>query len=122
MPPVFPVNSVRAMRGVFVAERHGKTSAYVRSVFEAYWGDLRDISRDDVLADVVASVGLPPEEYFAAVASPELKEKLRANTDELIERGGFGSPTMFVAGDDMYFGNDRLVLVLDALKRAAAKK
>ena len=38
--------------------------------------------------------------------------------DELIARGGFGSPTMFVDGDDMYFGNDRLSLVLDALARA----
>jgi 2-hydroxychromene-2-carboxylate isomerase len=121
MPPVFPVNSVRAMRGVFVAERHAKLSPYVRAVFETYWGDLRDISQDDVLRDVLERVGLPSEEFFAAVASPELKEKLRANTDELIARGGFGSPTIFIEEHDMYFGNDRLALVADALARARAQ-
>jgi 2-hydroxychromene-2-carboxylate isomerase len=46
-----------------------------------------------------------------------VKQRLRANTDELIARGGFGSPTMFVDGDDLYFGNDRLPLVEAALRR-----
>ena len=121
MPPVFPVNSVRAMRGVFVAERHAKVSPYVRAVFEAYWGELRDISQDDVLAEVVERTGLPAGEFFAAVTSPELKEKLRANTEELIARGGFGSPTMFVDERDMYFGNDRLGLVGEALEQARTR-
>ena len=51
---------------------------------------------------------------FLERRSPEWK--LRASTDELIARGGFGSPTIFVNGDDMYFGNDRLVLVREALR------
>ena len=49
------------------------------------------------------------------IADPEIKQKLRDNTDELIARGGFGSPTIFIDGDDMYFGNDRLQLVRAAL-------
>jgi 2-hydroxychromene-2-carboxylate isomerase len=122
MPPVFPVNSARAMRGVFVAEDHDRVPAYARAVFEAYWRDLRDISREEVLADVVAGVGMDGEDFFAKVASPAYKARLRANTDELIERGGFGSPTMFVDGDDMYFGNDRLSLVADALQRSAERR
>ena len=44
------------------------------------------------------------------------KARLRENTDELNARGGFGSPTIFVDGDDMYFGNDRLPLVAEALR------
>jgi 2-hydroxychromene-2-carboxylate isomerase len=91
--------------------------SYARAVFESYWGDLQDISQDDVLAKIVDRVGLPKDEYFAAIARPEYKDKLRANTDELIARGGFGSPTMFVDGGDMYFGNDRLELVRAALLR-----
>jgi 2-hydroxychromene-2-carboxylate isomerase len=118
MPKPFPVNSVKAMRGAYVALDAGCIAPYARAVFEAYWGDLRDISRDEVLADVVARVGLDREAYFAAIASPACKERLRATTDELVARGGFGSPTMFVDGDDMYFGNDRLVLVREALRRA----
>jgi len=118
-PPVFPVNSVKAMRGAFVALEHDVLPAYARAVFEAYWGELADISQDAVLEPIVARAGLDRGEFFAKIADPVYKEKLRANTDELIARGGFGSPTMFVDRDDMYFGNDRLALVRDALERAA---
>ena len=119
MPKVFPVNSVKAMRGAFVAEEHGVLPRYCRAVFEAYWGELLDISRDDVLAAIVQRVGLPRNEFFEKIASQPYKDRLRANTEELIARGGFGSPTLFVNGDDMYFGNDRLPLVRDALARAS---
>jgi 2-hydroxychromene-2-carboxylate isomerase len=115
MPKPFPVNSVKAMRGAFVALDAGCLPAYARAVFEAYWSDLRDISQEEVLADVVKRVGLDVGSFFEAIRSPELKERLRATTDELIARGGFGSPTLFVDGDDMYFGNDRLELVREAL-------
>lgn len=116
-PPVFPVNSVKAMRGALVAERQGLLPRWSRRVFETYWGDLADISSDDVLRPLVEEVGMDPAEFFAAIADPAIKQQLRANTDELIERGGFGSPTMFLDGDDMYFGNDRLPLVEHALNR-----
>ncbi len=116
-PSVFPVNSVKAMRGAFVAHEHGKISPYSRRVFESYWGDDRDISRDDVLRDIVRATGLDEAEFFAKIASPGYKEKLRANTEELIVRGGFGSPTIFVDGS-MFFGNDRLILVEHELSHA----
>ncbi len=113
-PSVFPVNSVKAMRGAFVAHEHGKISSYSRCVFDQYWGEDRDISKDDVLREIVKMVGLDEKEYFIKIASQDYKDKLKRNTDELIERGGFGSPTMFVDGE-MFFGNDRLVLVEHAL-------
>jgi len=116
-PSVFPVNSVRAMRGALVAQEEGCLPAYARAVFEAYWGDDRDVSREDVLGRVAAGVGLDERAFLGRIAKPEIKQRLRANTDELIERGGFGSPTIFVDGDDMYFGNDRLPLVREALAR-----
>ncbi|PWR18023.1 2-hydroxychromene-2-carboxylate isomerase [Zavarzinia compransoris] len=117
-PPVFPVNSVKAMRGCFVAEAAGVLVPYARALFEAYWGRLEDISQDAAIAPVLDRVGLDREDFFRAIAQPDLKDRLRANTAELIERGGFGSPTMFVDGTDMYFGNDRLPLVLSALALA----
>jgi 2-hydroxychromene-2-carboxylate isomerase len=113
-PKVFPVNSVKAMRGAFVAHEHGKISPYSLCVFEQYWGEDRDISKDEVLRDIVGKIGLDEKEYFTKIASPDYKDKLKRNTDELIERGGFGSPTMFVDGE-MFFGNDRLALVEHAL-------
>jgi 2-hydroxychromene-2-carboxylate isomerase len=114
---VFPVNSVRAMRGCLVAERHGLLVPFARAVFEAYWGDLEDISQPEVLARLAVRTGLDAAELLAEVEQPACKDRLRASTDELIARGGFGSPTMFVGGDDMYFGNDRLELVRAALLR-----
>jgi 2-hydroxychromene-2-carboxylate isomerase len=116
MPSVFPVNSVKAMRGALVADQKQRLPAYARAVFEKYWGDLEDISRDEVLAGIVDRVGFDRNEFFGKIAAPEYKAKLRANTEELIARGGFGSPTIFVNGEDMYFGNDRLVLVREALR------
>ncbi len=116
-PTVFPVNSVGAMRGALVAQQQGCLPTYARAVFEAYWEADRDIGKEDVLADVAQRVGLEPRTFLERIATPEIKTALRANTDELIARGGFGSPTMFVDGDDMYFGNDRLPLVRAALER-----
>jgi 2-hydroxychromene-2-carboxylate isomerase len=121
-PEVFPVNSVKAMRGAFLAEERGCMSPYVRAVFEAYWGRGLDISRDDVLREIVGAVGLDVDEFFAEIAKPERKARLRTNTDELIERGGFGSPTFFVNGGDMYFGNDRLPLVRLAIEGGSTRR
>jgi 2-hydroxychromene-2-carboxylate isomerase len=116
-PSVFPVNSVRAMRGAIVAFDAGRGVEFSRAAFEAYWGADRDLARDEVLRDVAARAGLDGAELLARIATPEIKQRLRANTDELVARGGFGSPTIFVDGDDMYFGNDRLGLVREALRR-----
>jgi 2-hydroxychromene-2-carboxylate isomerase len=110
-PSVFPVNSVKAMRGALVAHEHGKISLYSRRVFESYWGNNRDISQDSVLREIVAEVGIDQKEFFDQINSQDYKDKLRLNTEELIERGGFGSPTMFVEITSMFFGNDRLPLV-----------
>ena len=120
-PPVFPVNSVKAMRAALVLEPRGLLPLWSRRVFEAYWGNLRDISQEDVLRGIASDIGVDADELITAIAEPAVKDQLRRNTDELIERGGFGSPTMFIDKDDMYFGNDRLVLVEHALQRRAAQ-
>ena len=118
-PPVFPVRAVDAMRGAIVAQDEGKLVPYARGVFKAYWGDLKDISQPNVLRDICQSVGLAPDVVSRRIKEDDVKNRLRDNTEELIRRGGFGSPTMFVNGDDMYFGNDRLPLVEAALKADA---
>ncbi len=121
MPPsVFPVNSVKALRGALVALEHpGKFLPYSYRVFETYWGEDQDISQDEVLRKIVAAVGLDEEEYFDKITRQDYKDRVRANTDAVIERGGFGTPTIYVNGDSMFFGNDRLVLVEEELKRSA---
>ena len=117
-PPIFPVNSVKAMRGAFVAIENGLLIPYARRVFEAYWGELLDISQDDVLAEIVGDVGIVTDEFFGKIGSDVYKKRLRENTQELMDRGGFGSPTMFLDGDDMYFGNDRIPLIMAKLSQS----
>ena len=118
-PAVFPVNSVRAMRGCIIARVEGRLLDYARAVFEAYWRDGLDISQDDVLAEIAATAGLDGDALAAGIGQDPVKQILRENTEAVIDRGGFGSPTIFVDGGDMYFGNDRLPLVRAALERAA---
>jgi len=118
LPTVFPVNSVKALRGALVALEHpGKFMPYSYRVFETYFGEDQDISQDHVLRNIVIEVGLDTDEFFDKINRQDYKDQLRADTDELIKRGGFGTPTIFVNGDSMYFGNDRLVLVEEELKR-----
>ena len=109
--PVFPVNSVKAMRGAFVAIEKGCIVPYARRVFERYWSEGGDISQTDVLEGIVADVGLDKAEFFEKINDPAYKDMLKDNTTEVIERGGYGTPTMFLDGGDMYFGNDRFPLI-----------
>ena len=117
MPPrVFPVNSVKAMRGCLWLAPKGQLPAFAKAVFEAYWAREEDISQDAVLLAICQQLGIDGAEFLAGIGQAAIKEQLKANTEEVIARGGFGSPTIFV-GDDMYFGNDRLSLVKQAILR-----
>ena len=122
MPPtVFPVNSVKAMRGCIWLGNEAMVP-FAKAVFEAYWGDDKDISQDAVLGDICKAIGIDPAKLSAGVSEQAVKDQLKANTDEVIARGGFGSPTIFVDKTDMYFGNDRLPLIREAILRRKAGK
>ena len=116
-PSFHPANAVKCMRGCFVAEAQGVLLPYSQAVFEAYWGRCEDISDERVLAALVAGLGLDADAFITEIGEQSVKDRLRENTDEVVERGGFGSPTIFVDEDDMYFGNDRLPLVEAALRQ-----
>jgi 2-hydroxychromene-2-carboxylate isomerase len=119
MPPtVFPVNSVKAMRGCIFL---GKNMVpFARAVFETYWGGDQDISRDEVLTEICKRVGVDPANFLEGIGQHAVKDQLKANTDEVMARGGFGSPTIFIDKTDMYFGNDRMPLIREALARRKA--
>ena len=119
MPPtVFPVNSVKAMRGCIWLGKD--VVPFAAAVFEAYWGGDKDISQDSVLAEICKQVGIDEQKFFAGISKQAIKDQLKANTEEVVARGGFGSPTIFVNKTDMYFGNDRLPLIREALLRSKA--
>ena len=77
-------------------------------------GTLLAMRSAEKLADIAVKAGIERQRFFAGIETDSCKSRLRANTDELIARGGFGSPSMFV-GEQMFFGNDRLPLVRAAL-------
>ena len=114
-PKIFPINSVKAMRGAFHFLEKNTLEDYLESVFEGYWTHGIDISNIDTLLKIVEKLGEDQEQYVEVVNSEEAKQKLIENTQELMERGGFGSPTFFVNGYDMYFGNDRIQLLENIL-------
>jgi 2-hydroxychromene-2-carboxylate isomerase len=116
-PSVFPVNSVKAMRACIVLEPEDRLVPFAREAFKSYWVDDQDISQVPVLAAICDRLGIESGTLFAAIDQQTVKDTLRANTQEAIDRGSFGSPTMFVGGDDMYFGNDRMPLIRDAVLR-----
>ena len=115
-PTIFPVNSVKVMRGVFYAIDRKNESKYIDKVFEAYWKDGKDISSDKVISEIIESFDWINEDFFNYINRDTTKEALKNNTQELIERGGFGSPTIFIENNNMFFGNDRLNLIESLFK------
>ncbi|WP_411339464.1 2-hydroxychromene-2-carboxylate isomerase [Sphingopyxis sp. J-6] len=113
-----PAKSVHAMR--FAAALEDDQPALVgfaRGAFASYFGRQENLDDPAVLAAVADAEGLDGAALAAAAGSDAVKARLRANTEEVVARGGYGSPTIFVDRADMYFGNDQLPLVEAALKR-----
>ena len=115
-PEVFPVNSVKAMRGCLFAQKENQLIEFTDKVFQAYWSKGKDISKEDLLIDIAKNLNLNSDEFKKFICSQEAKDLLIKNTDELIERGGFGSPTFFYK-EKMFFGNDRLHLLEEAISK-----
>ena len=114
-----PAKSVNAMRfACALEEDQAALRAFANAAFESYFGSQENLDDPAVLAAVADSIGLNSAALLAAAQIDAVKARLRANTEEVIARGGYGSPTIFVDGTDMYFGNDQLPLIEAALKRA----
>jgi 2-hydroxychromene-2-carboxylate isomerase len=115
-----PAKSVNAMRmACTLAEDMPGLVEFTRGAFQSYFGAQENLDDPDVLVAVANASGLDGAAMWVKAQTDEVKALLRANTEEVIARGGYGSPTMFVDGKWMYFGNDQLPLVEFALKRTA---
>ena len=86
------------------------------NIFQSYWQEGLDISNQDILLDIASQSGFGQDQYQEFIKSSYAKNSLISNTDELINRGGFGSPTLFY-NNHMFFGNDRLSLFEDLLNK-----
>ena len=114
--PHFPINTLTLMRGAVGLQLRQPAlfTRYVDRVFNAMWAQPRDLGQPAEVAAVLAPLGITPDAFMALVGDAEVKAALIANTDQAVARGVFGAPTCFV-GEAMFFGQDRLDFVREAL-------
>ncbi len=113
--PFFPVNTLALMRGAAAAQIDGLFERYHPAIYKAMWVDGRNLNDIAEVAAVLMAAGLDAAKFGSRIQDQDVKDRLKATTDEAVARGVFGAPTSFV-GDMMFFGNDRLPFVEMALK------
>ncbi len=113
--PFFPVNTLALMRGAAAAQLDGLFERYHPAVFKAMWVEGRNLNDMKEVAAVLTAAGLDAPKFGARIQDQDVKDRLKATTEEAVARGVFGAPTCFV-DKMMFFGNDRLPFVELALK------
>lgn len=112
--PFFPINTLHLMRGAAGLQGDPRFMAYLEAVFDAMWQNPKNLGDPAEMPAVLARAGLGGDEFMALIGSEETKARLKATTERAVARGAFGAPTFFVGGE-MYFGQDRLDWVEEAL-------
>ncbi len=119
MNPNFPINTLALMRGAVAMQLRGdeEFQRYAQAIFSAMFERPRNLNLPAEIAAVLTQAGFDPVEFMALIAEPTVKEQLKDNTARAVTRGVFGVPTFFV-GEDMFFGQDRLDFVAEAVASA----
>lgn len=112
--PFFPINTLHLMRGAAGLQDDPRFLAYLDAVFDAMWREPRNLGDPAEMPAVLARVGIDGDAFTALIGADATKARLKATTEAAVARGAFGAPTFFV-GDAMYFGQDRLDWVEEAL-------
>lgn len=116
MNPHFPINTLHLMRAVtgIQLREPARLPEFLAVVFEAMWVNALDLNIPELTAATLAAGGFPADQIERLTSDPVVKAVLRATTEEAVRRGAFGAPTTFV-GEEMFFGQDRLDFVREAL-------
>lgn len=116
MNPHFPINTLQLMRALTGVQMHQpeRFQDLLTALFKAMWIDAQNLNDPQMIGRMLVKAGFSVDEVLALSNQPDVKAQLRATTDEAVERGIYGAPTMFV-GDEMFFGQDRLDFVEEAL-------
>jgi 2-hydroxychromene-2-carboxylate isomerase len=117
-PAAFPFSSIAAARAFYwlAGTDPDRAVAFAQAVFDTAFVKAQDVSGSQAVAEIATQVGCSAEALLAAIALPEWKERLRAETDRALELGVFGAPTMIVDGEK-FWGADRLDHLDDWLAR-----
>jgi len=115
--PHFPINTLVLMRGAAGMQLRGPDfDRYVATIFRAMWEAPRNLGEPRELAEVLHRAGFDADAFIALVNDAAVKEQLKDNTEKAVARGVFGAPTFFV-GEEMFWGQDRLDFVAQALDK-----
>ena len=112
VPDNFPVNSIAACRAYYwLADREPATARdFAQALYRGYFVENRDLSQPETVVAAAKALGVDGDALVAAVQDQAIKDRLRAENDAALERGVFGSPTVFV-GNEMFWGHDRLEMI-----------
>jgi 2-hydroxychromene-2-carboxylate isomerase len=114
--PNFPINTLTLMRAAvgLHMRQDARFDDYCAAIFKAIWVDAQNMNDPAVVGAVLAQAGLDAQALVALSSEQAVKDELKAQTEAAVQRGVFGAPTFFVA-DQMFWGQDRLDFVRDAL-------
>jgi 2-hydroxychromene-2-carboxylate isomerase len=115
--PHFPVNTLHAMRAAVAALGEQRFPDFHRAMYRGVWVEGKNLGDEEVLRTAIGASGLDAAKILARSKEADVKDTLRRNSDEAVERGAFGAPTFFV-GDEMFWGNDRLDFLEEALRNS----
>ena len=117
MNPHFPINTIALMRGAVGVQLKltNEFLRYVEAIYNAVWVQARNMGDPAEVAKVLGEADLNADDIFALAGEQRVKDLLKTYSDDAVARGAFGAPTFFV-GDEMFFGQDRLDFVAEALE------
>jgi 2-hydroxychromene-2-carboxylate isomerase len=117
MHPQFPFNSIQLQRMLFAACEDGRGVQFAETLLRLIWEEGLDLSSTEAIGAAVSAAGFDAADLFARAQTDEVKQGLAANTDAAVARGAFGIPTIW-AGDEIFFGKERLGQIEDLLAKA----
>jgi len=112
--------SLKASKGAFAAIAENTIFEYSAQVFKAFFSDMADIADSEILVEIAKQLDMDIDNFRMTIEGEQNYEAILKNTNELINKGGYGSPTMVVEGE-IFFGNDRMNLVEFAIGQASGK-
>ena len=113
--PYFPINTLNLMRAAIAAQRLDCAQTFINAMYDAVWVQGKNMGDTEVVVAALMAHALDAQALLALSQDPEIKAELIANTEAAVARGIFGTPTFFME-DQMYFGQDRLDFVEEALR------
>jgi 2-hydroxychromene-2-carboxylate isomerase len=99
--------SLPALRAGVFAQQAGRAVAYSLAAFRQMFAGGRNLAEVDNVLIAAAACELHPNAVLKGIETQSVKDGLKRATNEAIERGVTGVPTVAV-GDELFWGDDRL--------------